>query len=339
MTRTNRLLESVFIESNFDMSDTETRSAFNEADDKNHMILSLTSKLYDKIIDKVDQIDFGTIPLSGGDIKKIDSYDNIIECIDIIDKIIDNYNETHEPIDVIRGAIDNIDMRTKVFQKAYTLNIELPIVLYNTIVLAIVGSVSLMISACIEYIKNPNNESFEVALDKASYYKEKENLLMKNLRRFNSSCSKGEIDAALDAVFEIKSKKIIGTYSLSIVSGIALVGLCFCIVPILQEVVYFYFYMRQSVSDYLDMQASLLDMNYANIQYRNDLTESEKKKIVSKQKKISENFKKISSFFAVKSKDAHKKTKNDIDSSKEVKIKKSDLDSFNNNDDDSDSLF
>ena len=45
----------------FDIQDTKTRKillAVNEAD-QNKILTSLTSKLYDNIIDKVDEIDFG----------------------------------------------------------------------------------------------------------------------------------------------------------------------------------------------------------------------------------------------------------------------------------------
>lgn len=331
-----RKLQSAFILEHFDLMDDETRVALDEADGKNQMILSLTSRLYDKIVEKVDQIDYGTIPNSKGDITKVDNYNEMLECIEIMKGILDEYHEDKEPLDTISTAIDNIKSRTKTFEKAYALNVELPIVLYNTMVLAVVGSISFLIATCIEFIKQPGDDSFAISLDKAAYYKEKENLLLNNLRRFNKSCQKGEIDAALDTVFAMNAKNLAGSVSLASVGGIALIGLCFCIVPMLQELVYFYYHMRQSVSDYFAIQAELLDMNYNNVQYRTDISAADKKMIVSKQKKISDGFKKTSQFFAVKAKSANKDTSNSIKTTE--KYTKAALDSPMDRDD-SDSLF
>ena len=59
----------------FDIYDDRTRKillAVNEAD-QNTIMKSLADKLYSHIVNKVDDIDFGTIPLSKGDITKIDN--------------------------------------------------------------------------------------------------------------------------------------------------------------------------------------------------------------------------------------------------------------------------
>ena len=60
----------------FDIYDNRTRNillAVNEAD-QDGVMKSLADKLYSHIVEKVDDIDFGTIPLSKGDITKIDNY-------------------------------------------------------------------------------------------------------------------------------------------------------------------------------------------------------------------------------------------------------------------------
>ena len=56
----------------FDLSDKETFSYLKsiEEADQNKVLIALTSKLYDHLVDKIDDIDFGDIPKSRGDVTK-----------------------------------------------------------------------------------------------------------------------------------------------------------------------------------------------------------------------------------------------------------------------------
>ena len=74
----------------FDINDRYTREvlcAVNE-EDQSKLLASLTSKLYEEIIGRVDEVDFGDIPNSKGDITKLKNYDKIVNCIDIMEKLI-----------------------------------------------------------------------------------------------------------------------------------------------------------------------------------------------------------------------------------------------------------
>ena len=110
-----------------DISDTETRRSLIGLDeaDKSKMLVSLTSKLYDKIVEKVDDINYGTIPASRGDITKIENYESMMECIDIIYSILKQYNQNTEPVDTIITAINNVKSRKDLFVRAYMMNVEL----------------------------------------------------------------------------------------------------------------------------------------------------------------------------------------------------------------------
>ena len=68
---------------NMDLTDMETLNticSINEAD-RAAVLTSLTSKLYDNIVDKVDAIDFGSIASSKGDITTIENYERLLDCI------------------------------------------------------------------------------------------------------------------------------------------------------------------------------------------------------------------------------------------------------------------
>ena len=133
----------------FDTSNRKSMQALlslNESD-QNQAMMALASKLYEKIVAKVDDIDFGTIPASKGDITQIGNYLEMRDCINIIGEILAHYKQDMTPLTIIENAIENIKSSKKVWEKAFLVGSELPITFYNTIVLSIVSGVSLLISS------------------------------------------------------------------------------------------------------------------------------------------------------------------------------------------------
>ena len=324
------------MQEHMDITDTETRRSLIglEEADQSKVLVSLTSKLYDKIVAKVDDINFGSIPASRGDITRIENFDSMVECVDIIYSILKQYNQTTEPVDTISTAINNVRSRKDLFTKAFAANVELPIVFYNTIVLSIVSSVSFLIAISIEFIKNPGDDSFTVSLDKVAYTKTSHNLLLDNLRKFNSSCARGELDRSMNECMKPSIKNLSGGGA-AFLSVVALLGLAKVIIPILQELTYFFYSTPQNISDYFAVQADLLQMNTANVMYK-DMDDDTKKEIIRKQTGIANKFRKISNFFSIEYKKGEKKSRSEMKSEK----KKYTTRELNNEPDaDSSSLF
>lgn len=310
------------IESHFDITHNETRKillAINEVD-QNVVLTALTSKLYDHIVNKVDDIDYGDIPDTKGDITKLGNYDKLTDCVDIIKSILVEYKQDTRSIDVVSKAIDNVIARKELFEKGFRYNVEFVIVTYSTIVLSIISSVSFLISTCIEFIKLPTNEDFELTLDKVALNKTKQNLLFTNLDKFNNSCAKGEIDNALEFIIKNGAKNFTGAEIGMVAGGLALVGIILNILPILRELVFFFYYSRTRVSDYFDIQADLLQMNAYNLQNSKVKTAEERKRIVAKQMKIVDLFRNLSNKLAISNKESEvKATKEIINTNKQYK--------------------
>lgn len=188
----------------FDISDDATRKCIVNLEDgeQEQLLTALSSKLYDMIVDKVDQIDFGSIPKSRGDITKVDSIENTEECLSIIRQLVMEYKEDPECVDTVITAIQNIKDRKALFVKSFSLNVELPIILYNTTVLAIEQSVSFLIAVCIAYIKDPDTQSMNAALDKAAYNNAKDNLMFRQLYTFNASCASKELESTIEEIIK-----------------------------------------------------------------------------------------------------------------------------------------
>lgn len=311
----------------FDIQDQMTRNVLlsvNEADQGNVMT-SLSNKLYQHIVDKVDNIDFGTIPESNGDITKIDNYDKLVDCINIIHEIVREYNQPTESIETVQIALQNMIDRIPLFTKAYKLNVEMPIIIYNTIALAIVSSVSYMISTCIEFIKQ--DQGFDIALDKVAAVKTKDNILFQDLSKFNSICSSGNFDKAMDYVMKQNANNFVGaSFAFSSAAVVAITGvLLLSIIPVIRELIFFFYYSRTRVSDYFDAQATLLTMNAYNIESNLTRDEKNRKEIANKQRKVADMFKKISNFLKVNNKTGEQKAKKEIEAVEKQKYKTSDV--------------
>lgn len=312
----------------FDITDKNTRQVLlsvNEADQEK-VLTSLTSKLYDNIVDKFDDIDFGDIPQSKGDITKVPNYGKIVDCVEILEGILTQFKQPTKPVDEISNAIENIKLRKELFQKAFKYDIELPAVLYDTIVLAIISSVSLMISTCIEFIKVPSQDGFDVVLDKVALNKTKEHMLFVNLEKFNKSCKNGDIDRTIEYMISNRVKNLTGTVAtgMTIGIGISIIGVVLAIIPMLRELIFFFYYSRTRVSDYFDAQADLLQMNAHNVEINTTLDADKKEKIVKKQMKIVDFFRKISNKIAVTAKESETKATRDITNSNK-KLKTDDI--------------
>ena len=192
------------IREHFDISDTPTRKCIVALEDaeQTQLLTALTSALYDKIVEKVDEIDFGSIPNSRGDITKVEGFDSTVECLNIIRKIVIEYKENPDVVDNVLAAIENIRNRKAMFMKAYALNVEFPMVLYNLTVMSIEESVSFLIAVCIQYIKDPTSQSMNAALDKVAYNNSRSNLLYEQLAQFNKSCATKELDSAINEIMK-----------------------------------------------------------------------------------------------------------------------------------------
>ena len=309
----------------YDLSDPKTRDAIitvNEAG-KEAVLEDLANKLYNNIRNKVTDIDFGSIPKSNGDITKVENYDQLLECLNNINGLVKEYNQKTDLVDTVYTAIGNIKKRTATFQKSFGLRIEFPMMVYNTMVLSIISSISLLINTCIEYIKEPDN-SFTVAFDKTQYVRSKDHVLFKSLSDFNKSCMKEDMDKALNVCIKSNLTQVKEGYDecpdgyvwlqeFGAISGllgiIAAVGVAFpLILYCIRNTVYYLFSMRQKLSDYFAVQADFLQMNAENLKYRDKYknNEEERKRVYDNQMKWVKRFREWSNRFMIKDKQAQK---------------------------------
>ena len=302
----------------FDLTDKKTRQAIlamNEAD-QNSVLTALTSKLYDNIVAKVDDIDYGEIPSTKGDVTKLSNYAKLKECIDLLRNILREYKQDTAPIDAVALALANIESRKDMFGRAFRMDVELPIIMYNNMVLAVINGVSYMIATCIEFIKTPNKDTFQISLNKVAFAKTKSNLMYNNLKRFNKCCEKRDFDKSMDHIIKefvkIHEGAAIAGFFASVGGKWAIAALLLMIIPFLREIVFFFYFVRMRVSEFFDLQADLLQMNAYNVESNATIDDSKKQKIVSGQLKVVEFFRKVANKFSINSKKAEVETEKEI---------------------------
>lgn len=318
----NDVFRKVIIEY-MDYTDIETNRRLMALDEEeqNTVLLSLTQKFYKMIIGKVDEVDFGEIPHTKGDITKLSKYEEMIKCLDIMNNIFQQYRENPEPVKVINTAIDNIIMHRDLFVASFANKIELGIYMYNTSTLAVINALSYMIAVCIEYVKDPKNDGMKIVMDKTGIGKVKDHLVYENLIKFNDACRKGDLENSLRPLVRTKSKNFVATALLGAKTFLVLSGVLLALLPFLRDIVYFFFATRARVSTYFDVQASLLEMNSEEIKSDPNKSDAEKNRIIRRQLKIAEIFRKISNAVAVEAKVAERQATKEIkDDSKEYKI-------------------
>lgn len=312
----------------FDITDAETRKILLTIDeaDQNQVVTSLASKLYDSIVNKVNDIDCGSIHQSNGDITKIENYDKMIECLGVMSSLIEANSQDTTAIETILLAMNNIKSRKEMFEKAFKFEIELPMVYYDMITLACVSSLTFMISCCVEFIKSPKDESFDIVIDKVKTFNTDQYLVFKNLERFNKSCSNGTFDKVMDNIIHTNTKNFLGStgaaVAVGVLASVAIGTLILNIVPIIRELIFAFYLCRVRISDYFAVQADLLDMNAANVEANTTIDPKKRKDIAKRQSTIASHFRKISNTVEVKMKEANSKAIKELNqSNQKLKIK------------------
>ena len=315
------------ITEHFNMLDTKTRRTLlhlNEAQ-QNSVVMSLTSKLYDKIVEKCEDIDYGEIPATKGDITKLSKYESMKETIAIMHDLLKEYNQDTGPVDELSVALSNVESRREIFERAYRYNSELPMVMYCNIVLGIITGISYMIATCIEFIKDPGSENFRISLDKIAYAKSKDHMIYNTLKSFNKTCANKEFDKAMEAVLKTSTKNFGGAVAAGSIAMVVL-GTILVLIPVLRELIFMFYYMRMRISDFYDMQADLLQANAYSIEANSTLDKSEQKKIMAKQLNYVAKFRKISNAFAIDIKKAEVESDKSKKADDETKMLIDDID-------------
>lgn len=333
----------------YDLSDYKTKKDIlfcNEAK-KMANVEHIVGKLYEHIKANYTGIDFGTIPKSRGVITKVENFQQIVDCLNVIRDLIVEYNEDPKLVTTLYTVIDNVQKRERTFAKAFALNIELPIMLYNMAVMSVIAGTSLLITSSIEYIKN-GHDSFSMSFDKVSYNKSQNHVLYQYAEQFNNECRNGNIDKLCNECIKNNMTQVRESGDIVLqempfnplmipLVVTAIIGSLKIFFFILRKGIYWFLHMRMNISDWFAIQAEFLRINAENLKYRDDdKGDDHRKAVYQRQLKWIESFKKLSNFFALKDSKAQKDAQKDDDDYSKKRKKEEDE---SGNDDSGGGLF
>ena len=267
-------------------------------------------KLYKSVLDK-GHIDFGSIPLSKGNIREYIGYRNMVDTLDVIVGLgMAEKSNVVKYANIILEAIKNIESLTPVFEKGFASKCEYVMLEYNTYVYTCVEATTTLIYEFVEYVKRPDKTTYQIAL--------KDTKLRANLFYFNQLNSFNNVNKNMHINYRKMLEGMIA-HGKNNFSGVELIGIAavsmvaLAIVPITRELIYHFYNLRANLSNELEVQANFLEMNKTCIESNDAFTEDKKKKILVKQENLRKKLLKLSDMLRIKEAKASKESKRDIE--------------------------
>lgn len=259
-----------------------------------HIDNEMVSKLYDSALNK-KHVNFGKIPDSKGKIVDFEGYKSMIEVIGIIRSLSKNSPE----LETLQTAIDNIVGLSQQFELGFKLKKEFVIMTYNSLVMSCVVGTSELISAYVDFVKSPDAVELTFNTSKNS----PSSVIFKNLANFNTSVKKGEFVKIINTVNKGDKESFTGAGALL---PLAIIGGLLAIVPIIRELIFYFYASRMKLSDYLKLQSEFLEFNKIAVENNKSMTVDKRKKIIKKQAKVADNLRKMSDKIRVDSQSAER---------------------------------
>ena len=240
---------------------------------------TLVQGLYQTILERKD-CDFGDIPESKGDITKCKYFKSTMESLDVLTELMIKNEIPTMDVDIVKETIANVKKLTPIFEESFVIKQEYLILSYNTIVMAIIDATSMIIAEYMNYLLGPEQSKYDTV--KSRNDKGRGRISLSNLQRFNNEVKVGHFDTMATYLLDAQRKNFTGTGI--IVTGVVITALV-SVIPIIRELIYFYYRTRVKLSDYLDMQADFLELNKLGVQ-ASSKSAQQKKEIIKKQEKI-----------------------------------------------------
>ena len=263
----------------------------------------MVSNLYKSTIDKA-HIDFDSIPETKGDITKYKGYPIMMETLTTIESLASKNNVKIDEIEVIRTAISHLRAYQGIYQDGFALRKSFIELQYNTLVLACVEATTSLVTSYMDYLKRIDTIEFTIIKNRTNNGSH----CIEILRQYNNSVKTGEYQKFLNAI--VKNKEgFVGMDTAML--GMVIAGGALAIVPLLRELIFYFYYTRMKASEYLELQAMMLEINRTHIESMN-MNPKKKKEILKKQEQTMNKMLKLSEKIKVSQKVAKVKSMEEV---------------------------
>lgn len=265
---------------------------------------SLISNLYKSAINK-SHINFDSIPDSEGDIEQYEGYQSMIESLQLLEELCVAQKTKIPEINTVRTAINNINNLKVYYQRGFKTDNQFAIVQYNTMVLACVESTSLLISSYVDYLRQVNQ--VEVKIVKNPKYNG--GICLDCLERYNKMVISGDLEKVLKAD---SSNNFVGISTAAVLTPALIAGGLLMILPLMRELIFYYYNTRMQISDYLVLQAQFLELNKQVVESKKNISAKERNAIIKKQQKVANDLLKMADKIKVNHTLAEQKAKKEL---------------------------
>ena len=268
----------------------------------------MVGNLYQSALKRKD-FDFGDIPNSKGDIQKFGGYINMVATIEMLRELSKKFGIKMVELDIVEDAVNNIRVQKKIFERGYSLDIDFIKMYYQALVLACVDATTLLLASYVEFTRTVNNIDFQVKKGKGI----SGNICIDSLAKFNQSVKDGSFVKFADGLMSRKQENFLGaaTAAGAATKALVAVGIGASIVPTLRLLIFYFYDARMSVSEKLQYQKELLEMNAFRLN-ASSMGAQERNKILDKQKRYMDKLDKWSDKIRVSNQLANKSSMNSI---------------------------
>ena len=307
-------------------SDIVSYNALSE-DQKAVFSKDIVAAIIKSIEDRKYELDNSMIDRSKGDIEKVENYEYIKTSLDLLHNLQAGMDTTKIPyLDTCSNAHANLLKFKPEFEKGYKLGKDIVTILYSSLVLSLIQSISFLIATSIDYIKDPmgNYEAnVRYNLKKNNNYP---TVNIECLDKFNLMSNNGDMQNFFTTIYTAKKlqESAIGDFTdtfssvlgftYNVVSDFArvliFIGQLIPSIPeLLRMIVSSYYHSRIKLSNYLRLQAQYIQLNTERL--RN--LESPKKDSIKKQEKIMNDLLQLADKIDIDQKTASKNAKTEIE--------------------------
>lgn len=259
----------------------------------------LEEKLFQSVIDK-KHINFGSIPLSKGNIKDYEGYSAMEGTLNTIKDLAaeNKAGDVIKYVEIVQKAIENIAGMSVAYQKGFQFKNEYIAMEYNSYVYFCVEATTALIYSFVEYVKRPDSDTLVMVIKNSKLRADE--FYFEQLKKFNTVCDTQGVNyrKMLESMCTSKDN-FIGTTAM--IGMAAVMAAALAIIPVTRAVVYQVYYLRGNISEQLEIQAQFMEMNKTCVEANSALTLQKKKEIVAKQEKLVKTLRKLSDVIRVKS--------------------------------------
>lgn len=259
----------------------------------------LEEKLFQSVIDK-KHINFGSIPLSKGNIKDYEGYSAMEGTLNTIKDLAteNKAGDVIKYVEIVQKAIENIAGMSVAYQKGFQFKNEYIAMEYNSYVYFCVEATTALIYSFVEYVKRPDSDTLVMVIKNSKLRADE--FYFEQLKKFNTVCDTQGVNyrKMLESMCTSKDN-FIGTTAM--IGMAAVMAAALAIIPVTRAVVYQVYFLRGNISEQLEIQAQFMEMNKTCVEANSALTVQKKKEIVAKQEKLVKTLRKLSDVIRVKS--------------------------------------